>query len=103
MELLLFSQGVFSNKWFYSLYIENNNIVAKALVEKLKSEGIQTRCVWDLIHKQTPYTDCINTGCERAENYAKRVINFPCSTNLSKEDISKVICAISELMCDIDE
>lgn len=92
VELLRFRQGTYANKWFYSLYIRSiDKVKSKELVENLSKNGIQARCIWDLINKQKPYTNCIAFEIERAYEYAERIVNIPCSTNLKKEDIKEVV------------
>lgn len=98
VRLLPFVDGIVSNKWFYSLYIDNCNFTSKDMVVRLSEEGIQTRCIWDLIHKQKPYVICVHVDCEKAERFAKRVINLPCSTNLASEDLLKVCDVINNII-----
>lgn len=87
IELLSFRKGIFSNKWFYSIYITADKYTSKDLVRILAEKGIQTRCIWDLIHKQKPYASCVAMGCDNSEYYAEHVINIPCSTGLTRKDI----------------
>ena len=91
--LLPFQEGIRSNKWFYSLVIniQNCNCNIKEMIDRLQSRGIQTRPIWGLIHEQAPYKDCISYKIEKARYYSDRIINLPCSTNLTESNIEEVI------------
>ena len=88
------------NKWFYSLLVDidkkKNTIIE--YIKELENNGIQTRPIWGLIHLQKPYANYIAYEIEKAEFYSKRIINLPCSTNISAEEITIVCKKIFELM-----
>lgn len=89
ISLLPFRNGIMSNKWFYSLVIEKK-IIPKSLeyfIEKLKEKGILTRPIWGLIHEQLPYKECITYQIEQALFYKEKILNIPCSTNITEEEI----------------
>ena len=83
--------GVRPNKWFYSLYLEDDRHDRDSLIAALQKEKIQTRPVWALIHEQADYLGSQAYGLEKAEEYRKRIVNLPCSTNLTREDCQRVI------------
>ena len=83
--------GVRPNKWFYSLYLEGDRHDRDSLIAALQKEKIQTRPVWALIHEQADYPGSQAYGLEKAEEYRKRIVNLPCSTNLTREDCQRVI------------
>ena len=83
--------GVRPNKWFYSLYLEDDRHDRDSLIAALQKEKIQTRPVWALIHEQADYPGSQAYGLEKAEDYRKRIVNLPCSTNLTREDCQRVI------------
>jgi len=83
--------GVRPNKWFYSLYLEDDRHDRDSLIVALQKEKIQTRPVWALIHEQADYPGSQAYGLEKAEEYRKRIVNLPCSTNLTREDCQRVI------------
>ncbi|MCI8931309.1 MAG: LegC family aminotransferase [Lachnospiraceae bacterium] len=90
-HLLEFRQGTRSNKWFYSLEIKEIKRDIRDIILELQDAGIQTRPIWGLIHEQKPYRLDYAYDIERAEYYSKRIINLPCSTNLTEGDIEKVV------------
>ena len=53
--------------------------------------------MWALIHEQADYPGSQAYGLEKAEEYRKRIVNLPCSTNLTAEDCTRVIEAVLAL------
>lgn len=99
ISLLPFRNGIMSNKWFYSLVIEKK-IIPKSLeyfMEKLKEKGILTRPIWGLIHEQLPYKECITYQIEQALFYKEKILNIPCSTNITEEEIRYISENIKDL------
>ncbi len=90
--LLEFRAGTFSNKWFYSFKINRNKILApmKEVIAALAERGIQTRPVWGLIHEQVPYRQETTYQLEKAPYYAERILNLPCSTQITQDEIHYV-------------
>lgn len=92
LTLLPFSKGQRSNHWFYSLAVEeesfgcNRDELMMALIE----EGIQCRPVWKLIHTQKHCQSYLAYRIERAWEYERTVLNIPCSTNLTQQDVAYV-------------
>lgn len=99
VSVLPFVSGVRSNCWFYSLFIKNpeaNN--RDAIITALEKERIQTRPIWGLIHEQLPYRGSICYRLEKAPYYAARVVNLPCSTNLSAKDVERVVSVLRTIL-----
>ena len=98
LEILPFVKGIRANHWFYSLKIdkEKYGIGRDELLQKLVDAGIQTRPIWGLIHQQKPYSACQNYKIEKALYYYDRILNLPCSSNLTEEEVYQVIEKIKE-------
>lgn len=98
--LMLFDSQVRPNYWFYSLQIDFSKLgISKTeLIKQLSSLNIQTRPIWGLIHEQKPYLDCQTYQIEKAIHYHEQVINVPCSSNLTKEDVDYVIKSITSVL-----
>ncbi|CAH2211890.1 LegC family aminotransferase [Tepidibacter aestuarii] len=103
LSLLDFNQNCRSNYWFYSLVInkEKYGLNRDELLKKLSEKKIQTRPIWGLIHKQKPYVNSQSYKIEKANYYLEKIINIPCSTNLSKEEVLMVIKALTNLKLSI--
>lgn len=97
--MLPFREGVFSNKWFYS-FVLNKEMISKPIKDyiiELQQQKIQTRPIWGLIHEQKPYKSELCYKVERAKYYSERVINLPCSTNITESEIVQVCKKMKEL------
>ena len=98
MRLLDVRKGIRSNRWFYALYCEDNCAVNRdSMIAKLSEMGVQTRPIWGLIHQQIPYQVDPTYRIEKAIDYWKHVVNIPCSTNLTEEDVQYVLDCIGTL------
>ena len=98
LEILPFVEGIRANHWFYSLKIdkEKYGIGRDELLQKLVDAGIQTRPIWGLIHQQKPYSTCQSYEIEKALYYYDRILNLPCSSNLTEKEVYRVIQKIKE-------
>lgn len=101
-SLMPFRNGTNSNKWFYSLLINKEKIRTpiSEIIKHLKTYGIETRAIWGLINEQKPYQNEKTYLLEKAPYYASRVINIPCSTQITFEDIKRVAVSINTLLED---
>ena len=99
-EIMPFRTGTNSNKWFYSLKIDRSKIKAsmRDIITSLHDKGIETRAIWGLINEQMPYTNEITYELEKAPYYAKRILNIPSSTQITKEEIVYVVDEIKKLL-----
>lgn len=101
-ELMDFRQGTASNKWFYSLKIDKNKVKAtmRDIITALEDKQVGSRAIWGLIHEQIPYKDCLTYEMEKAPYYSGCILNFPSSTNLTKEDIEYTVQQIKSILGD---
>lgn len=99
LELITFNDGIRANHWFYSLKIdkEKYGIGRDELLKKLLEIGIQTRPIWGLVHEQKCFLNNQVYDIEKAKYYYDRVLNIPCSSNLTEEEVHLVIEKIREL------
>jgi dTDP-4-amino-4,6-dideoxygalactose transaminase len=61
------------------------------LMKSMIAEGIQCRPVWKLIHTQKPYAEARAYDIDKARYYEKHVMNIPCSTSLTEDDV-RFVC-----------
>lgn len=98
LRLLPFSQAIEPNYWFYSLYIEDLEKYSKeAIIQTLSENNIQTRPIWGLIHEQKPYQKDIAFDIKKAKDYHRRIVNLPCSSNLTAGDVDRVLETLSNI------
>lgn len=100
-RMLEFREGTFSNKWFYSLELTMDlfeNISMRDIITSLQERGVQTRAIWGLIHEQYPYQNSMAYEVERALYYSKCILNIPCSTQITEDDIEYVVEQIENVL-----
>ncbi len=88
-RLLDFRQGTYSNRWFYSLELRMDRLRGnlRDVVSALQERGVQTRAIWGLIHEQLPYRNEVAYRIEKALDYSSCILNLPCSTQLTRDEI----------------
>jgi perosamine synthetase len=98
LTLLPFNSGTRPNYWFYSLVIDEDKYGEDrdGVLNRLYRHQIQSRPVWRLNHLQHPYQCNQAYKIEKAYSCVDKILNIPCSTNLKKEDIEKVIEALKK-------
>lgn len=95
LQLLSFRKGTRSNKWFYSLLCEDDGPFSRdKLISFFSEHNIQSRPIWGIICDQKPYLGSVEHGVVKARRYRERVVNVPCSTNLSSDEIERVVSTI---------
>ena len=99
-KIIGFREGTSSNKWFYSLEINKDKVKAsmREIITELEKRGVQTRAIWGLINEQVPYLGEVAYKMERAPYYAARILNFPSSTQITKEEIEYVAEQIKDVL-----
>lgn len=89
IKILGFREDIRANYWFYSLLITDGS--RDALMNELIKDGIQCRPVWKLVNTQLPYMDFVSYDIDKAVYYQNSILNVPCSSDLTKDDI-KLVC-----------
>lgn len=92
LRILDFKDSIRPNYWFYALYVDlEYKFDRDQIIKYLASKNIQARPIWGLISDQKPYKVNQSYMIDKAIHYWKHVVNIPCSSNLSKEDVLTVI------------
>jgi perosamine synthetase len=92
LSILEFRNDIRSNHWFYSLYIDEDYPLDRdETIKHLADKKVQVRPIWGLISEQIPYGGCQTYKIDKAKKYLQHVVNIPCSSNLSKDDVQYVI------------
>ena len=92
IELIKFRRSIRPNYWFYSYITEHRD----DLITYLDSVGIQTRPIWNLICDLKPYNKCMKFCIEKAKVYWDKVVNIPCSNNMSEDEVHRVADEIKQ-------
>lgn len=100
-ELLPFGSRKGTNHWFYSFALrEPDGGKRDRLLRYLNDRKIQARPIWKLNHTQTPFRTYRAMDCARAQNFYDRVVNIPCGTNLTEDQLDCVCEALLEFAAD---
>lgn len=88
-KLMTFRKDTCCNQWFYSLEINRDRVNASMheIITALQEKGIETRAIWGLINEQKPYRKETTYQLVKAPYYAERILNLPCSTQITEEEI----------------
>jgi len=98
LHLLNFRKNIRPNYWFYSIYCEEDYpLYRDELIQYLASHKIQTRPIWGLISNQKPYQKSQTYNIKMASIYIDHVINVPCSSNLSQNDVHHIIALLKNV------
>ena len=99
-RVVAFREGIQSNKWFYSLEINRDKVSAsmREIITALEKRGVQTRAIWGLINEQLPYLKDTAYQLEKAPYYAERILNIPCSTQITDGEIAYAAQQIKEVL-----
>ena len=68
------------------------------IITALEKRGVQTRAIWGLINEQIPYENELTYKLECAPYYAERILNLPCSTQITTEEIEYVVKQVKEVL-----
>ena len=99
VTMLPFREDIRANRWFYSLYLEDAFPLSRdEVIAEFSKKKIQTRPIWGLINDQVPYKGFRSFKIEKALDYQKRIVNVPCSTNLTKAEIDRVIVCLKDMV-----
>jgi perosamine synthetase len=92
LSLLPFNKNTRPNYWFYSLIINKSiyGIDRDGLLKLLEDNSVQSRPIWGLIHEQNPYHHEQAYKIEKALDFYTKVLNIPCSSNLTNQEIDRI-------------
>lgn len=98
VSLLGVPDGTSPNWWFYTLLIEPADAGAdrEAVRAHLLDRGIESRPLWQLNSRQSPYRGDRGWHVERAAWFHDRALNVPCSSDLTESDVTRVCHAVRE-------
>jgi aminotransferase in exopolysaccharide biosynthesis len=87
-----------NNYWMYALQIDKEKYGRdrEQLMAFLSKNSIQSRPVWYLNHLQKEFRQCQTYYIEQAEVLLNNTLNIPCSVNLDRTKIERVIEQLNE-------
>ena len=97
LEILPFRTDIRANKWFYSVLLKACGKSTDDILAGMREAKIQTRPIWKLISDLEPYKGAQCADLSNAHYYFERVVNIPCTTNLTLEDAAVVADRLLEI------
>ena len=87
-----------NNHWIYTLQINKPKYGKdrEKLMGYLHDNKIQSRPVWELNHRQKPYINYQAYKIEKANELIEKTLCIPCSVNLNKKQIKKIVNILYE-------
>lgn len=85
--------------WLYTVLIDEQHfgMNARRVLKELETRGIQTRPLWQPMHRSPVHLDCEAFHCETAGWIQARALSLPCSVGLTESDQDYVIEALTKL------
>ncbi len=68
---------------------------SRALMRRLEAKGIQTRPLWQPIHRSAAHSQDALTRCPVSERLNRDVLTLPCSVGLTAEQQERVMTEIA--------
>jgi len=93
------SPEVLCTYWMYTLRVDQAQygISSRELLSRLAKSGIQTRPLWQPLHRSPAHAGCRHHGGEVADRLYRDALSIPCSVGLTDSDQQSVISALSSL------
>lgn len=92
------TKGNFSNYWLTTILLsENSTIDREQLRLHLEEDNIEARPLWKPMHLQPVFSDCRYYANGVSEDLFNRGLCLPSGTNMTKEDLERVVIKIKDL------
>lgn len=91
-------QHVESNWWMYPMILsEDSPYSTHDVIDHLSKDKIQARPLWKLMNSLSMNAEAQSFQCNVSEELHRRVVCLPCSTNLTSDQINRVLDSLSKL------
>jgi perosamine synthetase len=86
--------------WLYTVLLNENQcgISSRALLGKLAEAGIQTRPLWQPLHRSPAYAHLNLRDCVVADQLNRAALSLPCSAGISQREIHAVVHNIRSII-----
>ena len=94
------AEWAFSTFWMYTVLIDEQKcgLSSRELLRGLGAKKIQTRPLWQPIHRSPAHAESSNRECPTADALHQQALSLPCSVGLSRSAQLQVIEAIENLV-----
>jgi perosamine synthetase len=82
-----------SNFWLYTILLDARTCRtdSRGLLKQLATAGIQTRPLWQPLHRSPAHAGATVLGSEVAERLNEQALSLPCSVGLTRDDQRRVV------------
>lgn len=89
-----------STFWMYTVLIDDkkSHINSRELLRELAAQKIQTRPLWQPIHRSLAHDASASPSCPNSEALYRQAISLPCSVGLTPSDQGRVIEALTNAL-----
>lgn len=84
--------------WMYTILIDKSSygLSSRDLLRKLDEQRIQTRPLWQPLHRSKVHGSCQAYQVEHADFLSRNALSLPCSTGLTSQDLERVVRALRD-------
>jgi perosamine synthetase len=82
----------FASHWLYTIHVPAG--VREALIDSLAEDGIETRPIFECMHRVIAHKEAQADDCPVAEGLSDTGICLPCSTDLGDPELDEVAGAV---------
>lgn len=99
LTLMREADDCFSTYWLYTVLVDRTRfgMDSRALLRELAARNIQTRPLWQPMHRSKAMADCGSFDCPVADGLSRDALSLPCSVGLSEQGLDRVVSAIASL------
>jgi perosamine synthetase len=85
--------------WLYTILVDEEQfgMSARGVLKELEMRGVQTRPLWQPMHRSPAHINCEAFQCEIADFLYARALSLPCSVGLAEADQDFVIESLLNL------
>jgi perosamine synthetase len=87
----------FSTFWLYTILVDRKlfGVDSRALLRKLDKAKVQTRPLWEPLHRSKAFSDCGPFDCPVADSLNAEALSLPCSVGVTDDDINYVVDSLT--------
>ncbi|MHC4445982.1 MAG: LegC family aminotransferase [Planctomycetota bacterium] len=91
-----------STYWMYTVLVDSlqYGMDSRSLLKRLKEKRIQTRPLWQPLHRSKAHASSQAYRIENADILYEKALSLPCSVSVAKSDIERVACTIRSTIRD---
>lgn len=86
--------------WLYTVLVDSSRARADrdAVLAALAERGIQSRPLWQPLHRSRAHADAYAWRCEEADRFGAQGLSLPCSVGLTDDDQQRVVDAVLDAL-----